>query len=173
LFSTYNFESDTVVIVDVSNPPADSSNWIFPTDITILVWDSISPIISLPDTGEYIIALESFYGSCQVLTEKPISSALFDSTIADYFNSNGIKSIELFPNPSDGSFTYKVEFYKRQNASCAVQNSTGIIINEFFFQDVDFIEETYSMDLIWTNGSYVFKVVSEFDSGALIFILNR
>jgi hypothetical protein len=173
LFSTYNFSGDTVVIVDVSNPPADSTDWIFSPGVVLLDDNSTSPVIVLPDTGVFQITMNAWYGNCLIELTRDIYSLSYDSTAANYYNSNGIKSIELYPNPTTGNFTVDVEFFKSQRAVLLVQDMIGntYIYNEF--DETVVISESVSLDLNALDGSYVLKVISEFDSASITFILAR
>ena len=85
-FSTYNFASDTIMIIDVSNPPTDSTVWEFPTEIIVLDDNVLSPTILLPDTGVFQITMKAYYGNCLVELTKPIYAAMFDSTAANNYN---------------------------------------------------------------------------------------
>ncbi|MBK9190346.1 MAG: hypothetical protein IPM77_01995 [Crocinitomicaceae bacterium] len=173
LFSTYNFETDTVVIIDVSNPPADSTSWIFPNPVIVLDDNAQNPMILLPDTGAFSITMQAYYGNCLVEISKIIYASPFDSLNATMYNLNGIKSIELYPNPTSGNFTVEVEFYKTQRSAMLVQD---MIANTYFFEEYDeslIITQDIFLDLSVLDGTYVLKVVSEFDSASITFILAR
>jgi len=173
LFSTYNFESDTVTIIDVSNPPVDSVIWEFPTELIVLDYNELSPTILLPDTGVFQITMNAFFGTCLVELTKPIYAALFDSTNANHYNQNGIKTIGLYPNPTSGNFTVTVEFYKTQRAAMVVQDMIG---NTYVFNEYDetlTISQDIFLDLSVLDGTYVLKLISEFDSAYITFILAR
>lgn len=173
LFSTYNFESDTVAIIDVSNPPADSLVWVFPTELIVIDANVSAPVIILPDTGIFEITMQAYYGNCLVEISKMIYSSPYDSLNATLYNSNGIKSIELYPNPTTGNFNVEVEFYKSQRSAMAVQDMLG---NNYFFQEYDeslIILQDIFLDLSVLDGSYVLNIVSEFDSASITFILAR
>jgi hypothetical protein len=173
LFSTYNFETDTVVIVDVSNPPTDSTFWVFPTELIVLDNNPLSPVILLPDTGTFQITMQAYYGNCLVELSKMIYASPFDSLAATQYNLNGIKSIELYPNPTSGNFTVEVEFYKSQRAALVVQD---MLANTYVFEEYDesfIITQDIYLDGTVIDGTYVLKIVSEFDSASITFILAR
>ena len=173
LFSTYNYASDTVVIIDISNPPTDSTNWVFPNGITILDNNLTSPIILLPDTGTFVITMQAYYGNCMVELNKTIYSAIFDSTAANQYNQNGIKSITLYPNPTSGDFIVEVEFFKSQRSAFVIQDMIGYTYENQEFDESLIISAPVSLNLSAENGTYVLKLVSEFDSASLTFILTR
>jgi hypothetical protein len=173
LFSTYNFAGDTVVIVDVSNPPADSTAWIFSPGIIALDNNSVTPVIVLPDTGVFQITMNAWYGNCLVDLTRSIYSLSYDSTAANYYNANGIKSVALYPNPTTGNFTVDLEFFKSQRAVLVVQDMIGntYVYNEF--EETLLITENVSLDSNALNGTYALKIISEFDSASVTFILAR
>lgn len=173
LFSTYNYETDTVVIIDVSNPPTDSTVWLFPVELIVLDNNPISPMILLPDTGAFSITMQAYYGDCLVEVTKMIYASPFDSLAATQYNLNGIKSIELYPNPTTGNFTVAVEFYSAQRSALVVQDMIG---NTYVFEEYDeslIITQDIFLDNSVLDGTYVLKIVSEFDSGTITFILAR
>lgn len=173
LFSTYNYETDTVVIVDVSMPPTDSTKWNFPPGVVLMNSDPHNPMILLPDTGTFVITMLAYYGDCLVESSKTIYASPFDSLAATQYNLNGIKSIELYPNPTTGNFTVTVEFYQSQRAAVVVQDMLG---NTYFFEEYDeslqIVQDVF-LDLSVLDGTYVLKVISEYDSGSVTFILAR
>jgi len=173
LFSTYNFENDTVVIIDVSNPPTDSTAWEFSSEIIVLDNNALSPTILLPDTGVFLITMNAYYGECLVQVSKTIYSSAFDSLAATNYNQNGIKSIELFPNPTSGTFTVTVEFYKSQRAAMVVQDMVGYtyVYNEY--DESIIISQDITLDSSVQDGTYILKIVSEFDSSTITFILAQ
>lgn len=173
LFSTYNFATDTVVVVDVSNPPADTVVWVFPPALMVLDNNPLSPVILLPDTGSFAITMQAHYGTCVTEVSKMIYASPFDSLAATQYNLNGIKSVQLYPNPTSGNFTVEIEFYKSQRAALVVQDMVG---TTFVFNEYDqslLITEAISLDPSVIDGTYVLKVVSEFDSASITFILAR
>lgn len=172
LVSTNNFVSDTVVLVDVSSPPTDSTFWTFPPTIEVLDSNAIAPVIILPDTGSYEIIMTAYFGSCEIILSKWIYSAEYDTTYANHVNQNGIKSIALYPNPNDGNFNLEIEFYKKQQVGVTIQDINGnLYYNQQYFE-TDLIEEYIQLNNTIT-GTYILKVVAEYDSGSIPFIINE
>lgn len=173
LFSTYNFQMDTVIVVDVSNPPTDSVDWIFSEELEYVRDLDGAPLAALPDTGSFIITMNAYYGACLVSVTKEIFVSEFDSTFATFTNQNGIKSIDLYPNPSNGTFTAEIEFYKKQRVGMAVQNMFGYVYEEREFEEVIELVEMFELGIEAVNGTYVLHIISEFDSAYITFILSR
>ena len=173
IFSTYNAQWDTVIVIDVSNPSPDSVFWTFSPEITYIGEDNGSPLIILPDTGVFSVTMDAYYGTCLSSETKLIYADLLDTADANLYNSNGIKSVDLYPNPTNGTFTIDVEFYKEQNVTISVNDMSGLVYNYLEFQDTDSISESITIDASAINGTYVLRVASEFDSAFISFILNR
>lgn len=172
LFSTYNFVSDTVAIIDVSNPPTDSVNWIFPSGL-VLLESTDFPLILLPDTGVFEITMQAYYGDCLSELSKLLYAAPYDSLVANYYNSNGIKSVEIYPNPTSGDFTVHAEFYHTQRAVVLVQDMAGTICFQQVYDEALVFTQPVSLDPQLIGGPYILRVIGEFDSVTETFILAR
>lgn len=172
LNATYNFLGDTIALVDVSSPIPDSIQWLIPPAFT-LIQDGNPAMIIANDTGNFTIGLRAYYSGCEVDKNKTIYIRIYDSTLANALNQNGIKRLELFPNPNTGSFTVELEFYKKQDYVLGIYDITSTA----WFSDhqLQSTGSVYSVNLPAgaTNGTYVLRVVSEFDSRALNFIISR
>ena len=173
LFSTYNYANDTVVIIDVSNPPADSVFWQFSSGVVVLDNGASGPSILLADTGTFEVIMTAHFGNCVVTESKVIYANPYDSSAANFYNANGIKSIELYPNPTSGDFTVDVEFFKSQRAALVVQDMVGYTYVYTEFDESFLIAESISLDAAVLDGTYVLKIVSEFDSASITFVLAR
>lgn len=174
LVATNNFETDTIVLVDVSNPPSDTNWWVFPAAAVVLDSNSTAPIIILPDTGIYSVTMYANYGGvCESSITKIIYASKYDSTYANNYNQNGIKSFIIYPNPNTGSFTVDLEFYKKQYAVVTIQNyaGTSYFYKEYAGQEV--ISESITLATDAINGVYILKVISEYDSAYLQFVISR
>jgi len=170
--STFNFRSDTIVLVDLSDPRPDSVQWQLPSSMTKIGGSMFSPLIHTADTGSFIITLKSFYGTCILSTSKTIRIAPNDSIYATASNLNGLKSVVLYPNPNTGTFTVAIEFYKKQNASIQVWDASPYKHFQQNFQESTLISLPISLTQL-TNGTYILRVVGEFDSRNITFIINK
>lgn len=173
LFQTYNYQSDTVIVIDVSNPATDSVDWYFSPEIILLDENNGSPIIILPDTGSFQITMDAYYGTCISSITKEIFVSELDTNSANPYNDNGIKSIGLYPNPTSGTFTVEVEFYNSQTASLSIQDMLGYVYDFEEYPESLTISQTFTMAGEIDNGTYILRVLSEFDSAYITFILNR
>lgn len=173
LLSTYNYESDTIALVNVSNPMPDSVDWVFPPSFIVIDDNDTLPLVILPDTGTFVVTMDAYYGACVSSFSKTIYVTEFDTTLATAYNDNGIKSVELYPNPNTGDFTIEVEFYKKQNATIIITDMSGTVFEEFNYNETDLITEPVQMVASAGNGTYVLRVASEYDGAYITFIINE
>ena len=170
--STHNTKGDTIVLVDISTPKPDSIHWIFPTHATLIGGDMFDPVIYMPDTGAFVVTMMGYFGDCMIDTTKLIHFSKTDTTIASEYNNNGIKSISLFPNPNNGSFTVGVEFYKKQNASIQIWDTSPAKYFQKNFTDADMISVPVNLPQL-LNGTYIVQVIGEYNSKHLNFIISH
>ncbi|MBP9069987.1 MAG: SprB repeat-containing protein [Bacteroidia bacterium] len=172
LASTKNSLGDTIVLVDISIPKPDSVQWVFPVNVTKIGGTMFSPVIVCSDTGNFSITMKGYYGNCIINTTKLVRFAPYDSLIANHTNANGIKTFSLYPNPNTGQFTVYIEFYRKQNASIQVWDISPYKHYQQNFYDV--ISITLPVDVSFLqNGSYLLRVIAEYDAKNKAFIINK
>ncbi|MBA3706092.1 MAG: SprB repeat-containing protein [Bacteroidetes bacterium] len=172
LASTKNFKRDTIVLVDISIPKADSVQWLLPQQASIIGGNMYSPVITISDTGSFVITMKAFYGACIINSTKLIQFNLMDSLQATYNNANGIKKFILYPNPTTGLFTVEVEFYKKQNASIQAWDAAPYIYLQQNFYNVDTIILPVNLNQL-QNGAYILRVIGEYDAKNKSFIISK
>ncbi len=172
LASTKNSLGDTIVLVDISIPKPDSVQWVFPVNVTKIGGTMFSPVVVCSDTGNFSITMKGYYGNCIINTTKLVRFAPYDSLIANYTNANGIKTFSLYPNPNTGQFNVYVEFYRKQNASIQVWDISPYKHYQQNFYDV--ISITLPVDVSFLqNGSYLLRVIAEYDAKNKAFIISK
>ncbi len=117
--------------------------------------------------------MDGYYGTCISSITKQIFVSEIDTNAANPYNDNGIKSLTLYPNPTNGTFTVDLEFFASQSCSIAIQDMPGNLIDQIDYPESISISQNFSMDLSLNNGTYILRVFSEFDSAYITFILNR
>jgi hypothetical protein len=172
LASTQNFKSDTIVLVDISLPRADSIHWFWPNTISLIGGNMFNPIITSLDTGAFQVTMKAFYGNCFINTTKLIRFNQPDSLHANYNNANGIKTCVLYPNPNTGQFMVQIEFYKKQNASIQVWDTSPNKYLQQNFYEVNFITLPVNLSQL-QNGAYILRVIGEYDAKNKPFIINK
>jgi hypothetical protein len=172
LASTNNFKSDTIVLVDISIPKADSVQWVLPSQAVKIGGDNFNPIIFLSDTGTFVFTMRGYYGTCVINATKNIRFSPLDSTQANHYNANGIKTVLLYPNPNSGQFTVQIEFYKKQDASIQVWNTAANKFLQENFYNVEAITLPVNLNTL-QNGAYILRVIGEFDSKYKTFTITH
>ncbi|MBN8703461.1 MAG: SprB repeat-containing protein [Bacteroidetes bacterium] len=170
--STHNFSSDTIVLVDLSVPQADSVKWILPAAAQIIGGTMFNPIVYMPDTGVFNFGMIGYFANCTLDTNKTIRFVRTDTTFATKDNYNGIKRVELYPNPSNGIFTVEVELYKKQNVTIQAWDAYAVRHLQTSYSEVETISLPVNLSLL-QNGTYIIRVIGEYDTRHLYFIISR
>ena len=172
LVSTSPESGDTIVIVDISNPRPDSVVWDFPAGTIIVDTSMFSPAIIPGDTGAFSISMHAYYGTCEVVLTRLINIQPFDSLNANPWQNNAIDSLILYPNPNNGVFTVHTELEGKQDFVIIVTDELG---NERGRQQV-FDADVFTGQMSVSNpvpGNYILRVIAEFDSAEIIFVISQ
>lgn len=172
LVSTYSYLEDTLILVNISNPIPDSVEWIFPIGTDVLYEDEFYAMIILPDTGTYSVTLKAIYGNCFSDLSKTIHVRDNDSTIANFYNQNGIDSVIIYPNPNDGNFNLEITLFKKQNFSIQIFDLTG----SRWYNETRYEEDFYQSNIQLNNipdGTYILRIIAEFDARHYYFVISH
>jgi hypothetical protein len=161
--STYNFASDLVALVNVSEIAYDSIHWVLPVGITFEYESDSIRYVSAIDTGIFDVTMIAFLDSCQFNVTKSI---YFGDSLPVNFQIdgvNGIQSLDVYPNPTSSTLSYHIVFGVEQNYICYITDILGnVLVNKASNLS---IEETHTFDLTnLSSGTYVLHLVSDFDS---------
>lgn len=170
--STKNYKGDTLVLVDISTPQPDSVSWLLPAQASIVDGDNFNPVIYMPDTGMFAVTMTGYWADCVLDTTKLIYFRPADSTIATEYNNNGIKSVTLYPNPNNGYFTVGVEFYKKQSASIQIWDTSPAKYFQKNYMEADMILLPVNLTQL-VNGAYILRVIGEYNTRHLNFIISH
>jgi hypothetical protein len=173
IVNTSMMQGDTFVVVDISNPRPDSVQWVFPASVQVVNnSNQFSPIIVSSDTGYFAIQLNAFFGSCQSSLVRNVHFSKFDTASANYSNNNGIKSITLYPNPNIGQFNVAVDLYKSQSFVIAIYDASSLEIVRIPVHESNYTNLSISMP-VGTPGTYILKVIAEYDSKQKVFVVSQ
>lgn len=170
--STKNTKGDTIVLVDISVPEPDSVVWILPSTASIIGGDMFNPVIYMPDTGAFTVTMIGFFADCVIDTTKLIHFFNTDTSFASGYNNNGIKTLALYPNPNNGTFTVNVEFYKKQNSSIQIWDMSPTKYFQQNFIGTDLITLPINIPQL-LNGIYLLRVIGEYNAKHLNFIISH
>jgi hypothetical protein len=172
LACTSNFLGDTIILVDLSIPKADSVQWVLPPEANIVGGNMFNPIITVSDTGTFNFTMKAFYNHCLILAGKSIRFFPADSLHASDRNLNGIRTFNLYPNPNNGNFTLHVEFYRKQDLSIQIWNSSSENIYQQNFYNALSIDLPFNLNQL-QNGSYILRAIGEYDARSRTFIISK
>lgn len=172
LVSTSPELGDTIVIVDISNPRPDSVTWDFPVGTVVVDSAMFAPEIIPADTGAFTISMHAWYGTCEVVLTRNISVVPFDSASAQPWGMNQVDSLVLYPNPNNGVFTVYTHLQGKQDFVIIVTDELGVERSRVQVSDSD--EWTGQMNVPGAvPGNYVLRVIAEYDSAAIVFVVAQ
>jgi hypothetical protein len=173
IVNTSMMQGDTFVVVDISNPRPDSVQWTFPSGVQIIDYSNVfSPVIVCSDTGYFSVTLNAFFGSCQSSLTKLVHFSKFDTTFANFYNAYGIQSVNLFPNPNSGQFNVSVSLYKNQTFVIKIFDASSVELLRIPVSESSSITVPVNMP-VTTPGTYILKVIGEFDAKQKAFIISQ
>ena len=173
LFSTYNAQADTVRVIDVSSPAPDSVEWVVSPEIIILEANDSSALLHLPDTGEFTITMDAYFGTCLNSLTKTIHVSELDPNDATLFNANGIDTVYADPNPTTGVLNIGVELFSEQDVQIQIVDMSSYIHHEQLFSDTDNIQFSFTFPAAASPGTYIIRVIGEFDAAFKEIILTE
>lgn len=171
LVNTSMMQTDTFVLVNISNPRPDSITWILPSNIKIVNNSNpFSPIIVCLDTGFYLVKSVNYFGNCKDSLIKLVHFVKYDTNATKTGLYKGIKTFSLFPNPNTGQFNVAIELYKKQNLVIKVFSANGTELLQTPVQyGNNLIVPINILNAI--SGNYFLRIIAEFDSKQKSFII--
>jgi hypothetical protein len=163
---------DTIVLVDISNPRPDSVVWDFPFGTEVTDSSMYAPVIIPGDTGNFTITMHAWYGTCEVVYTRLINVNPFDSLGAQPWGTNAIDSLVVYPNPNSGVFTTHVHLQSKQNFVILVTDANGLEHARVQVSDADEWTGTISVSNP-VPGNYVLRVIAEYDTAAIPFVITQ
>jgi hypothetical protein len=173
LVNTTLMQTDTFVIVDISNPRPDSVQWILPPNVQIVNnVNPFSPVVVCVDTGDFFVKAYAYFGGCKDSLNKLVKFIKYDTTFSNTTINRGIKTFSVYPNPNTGQFNVVLEFYKKQSYVLKIVTNTGaeVLQPATGYGTGATIPVTIPAA---APGAYVLKVIAEFDAKQKIFIITN
>lgn len=167
---TQAFVNEQIVVVNTSNPPADSIKWILPQQASVADRSTQFAAFTLADTGAYFIKLVTYRGMCYAEQSKKVivsSRTALNSTGAT--RNPFIKVFTAAPNPNNGSFTIRVTLQEKAAVQLKLINVLTNQVSSLIYQsgsdsyvlpvNVSVVAGTYVLLLETPKGSTTMKIV--------------
>lgn len=167
------FLNDTVVLVNISDPAPESSEWLVEDSPYIRVSGQDDHFLRLvfSEEGQYTIGLRSHVGQCRKELYKTITvvgQEVFPSTGEP--EQSLIKHFSISPNPTSGIFSARVELEKESAIRLRLLNlSTGQALSDGLYTgskeylvpyNLQLSSGVYALVLETVSGSMVLKVIA-------------
>jgi hypothetical protein len=106
---TQAFSHEEIVVVNTTNPPADSVRWVLPAQATQVQMNEQYAAFTLNDTGIYYIRLITYRGVCYAeQTKKLIVTDPEDLNSTGLTATPFIQTFTVSPNPNTGTFNVRI-----------------------------------------------------------------
>lgn len=132
LVATTSATSDTLALIDISTPKPDFVRWDLSNEGQPIRQVNGSeervPLVLFEATGTYQIVMIAHYGECEYTISKQVvvkDGVLSDGERTFVVGANGIKSMEVYPNPTSGRSHLKVELYQESDALMTIYDIRG------------------------------------------------
>ncbi|GAA6767925.1 hypothetical protein AAFH68_38770 [Flavobacterium sp. CGRL1] len=126
--SSQVFKNEKFIIVDISNPSADTVEWVIPANATIISKNNDFAEISFSEAGEYDITLNTTKGNCTAYQTKTVlvTEGEYEEENPDTQTKNF--DLKIYPNPSSGNFTVDVTLDKIMPANVKVYSLNNNVL---------------------------------------------
>lgn len=174
LISSKVAATDTLAIVDISNPKPAKVEWKIDPNARVIQKDGSYLFIAFDKPGIYSIGMVAYTGSCATSVEKRIEVGpkedRFDINKGLGYKESILKSFKLLPNPSDGVFKVRITLNRKADAMLQlIAVGTGSVLDkkelqgddlyEVDFSRTDLRQGFYLVNLIVEGRSYSLKMV--------------
>jgi hypothetical protein len=155
LLASQAYQNQDVILFNVSSPIGDTSEWVLPTNVTIISETATSITLRFPEVNTYKIGLISTQGDCYKEIYKNIvveeSSGLADPGDSE---TPFIEEFTLTPNPNNGQFELFIDLAESSPIAIRVFSIQGsLVLNKTDIQTAE--EYTIPISLSLPSGVYV------------------
>ncbi|WP_281321920.1 T9SS type A sorting domain-containing protein [Flavobacterium aestivum] len=170
--SSQVFVNEKFIIVDISNPIADSIEWILPAEATLVSKNKDFAELSFSKAGEYELTLNTKKGDCTATQSKKMVVVEGEYTDPDSTDLKKKFDLKIYPNPSNGVFAVDVTLDKVMPTHVKVYNLTNnMIIDSKYQEGKDQYTFNFSLNGL-TAGVYFVLVESQQGSQLRKIIIN-
>jgi hypothetical protein len=108
------FAGDTIMIVNVSHPEPDRSEWLFNADDPIIVFEN-EPYytkVMFTETGNFTIGHRTYVDACYQDDFRTLTVVEAEDRDTTTYGESIVKQFVVYPNPNQGKFSISVELNK-------------------------------------------------------------
>ena len=172
LVSAYATVGETLYAVDISWPQPDSIRWILPeNNVTLLSSNDHSVQVYFSSTGTFEVGMLSYKQGCYAAVYKTVEVVdEKEATVADAAPGMGLKSVGVYPNPSNGYFNVKIELEKDDPVTLKLFTMDGLLLKTEQLQGSISYHHLFTVPGGITPGIYFLQIITP-DSVQLIKVL--
>lgn len=165
LVSSYTSLDEELVIVDVSYSQPDSVSWDFGE--AEVIKEDLYYRLTFPDTGKYDITLTTHLGLCSKTTRKTIHVLeSYDNPGSDLTAAFDFKTIQVFPNPTEGKLSTKIVLTKAKDVSVSVYAASGEVYEVSQLSNKQSYDQAFDLSEL-SPGTYFMKFTTDSDTRIL------
>lgn len=169
LVTTYSGLGDTLAFVNTTVFNGfDSLAWEFPVGASISFESDSLVFTQFADTGWYSVTLTGYIDSCSYSFTKTFHVTITKPDYFSSFDTLGIKTISVYPNPTNGQFEVDITFGIEQVYSIVVVNSLSQPIEGMFnFGTNSAVLQQFNFPSSASAGTYRIVITSTYDARSI------
>lgn len=165
---------DTVVLIDITWPMAESISWQLPSDFNLL--EDKGDIIhgKFSKAGVYMISMHAQLGDCHDEVAKSISilGAMEQDEEELLGYEDFVKVFDVFPNPTQGNFTISLQFIEKTFATLSIwEVLTGKVVKQINLKEAEDFYVNVDLQPLPT-GAYILRMDYRGGVKYLRFVVN-
>jgi hypothetical protein len=173
IVATSEYALDTLVVTEISVPKPDSIDWMFDARAQILDANPWTPKLRFDDAGTYAVAMTGYFGGCAYTVARTLGINPYDpeQVKTQQPEYRAIKSVEVMPNPNNGSFAVKVVLNYKHRVSILVYDVLGSARYRHAWEEVQELTQQIDLGPV-AAGVYLLRVVTGSDAEDVRIVVN-
>ena len=160
------YVGDTLTLTEVCFPQPDSVSWHYSAAAKMLTASLWEPQITFEGAGSYQVTLTGYYSVCSDSITKtvaffpPRQDLPSNGQVAQ--GPQGIKTVAIYPNPTNGRFGVEVTLYSETSLFAIINDMTGEEIRRAQRKGND--TYVFNFDIRgYASGQYFLRLMTEYD----------
>ncbi|ATA84982.1 T9SS type A sorting domain-containing protein [Capnocytophaga sputigena] len=169
--STQAYVGEEVVLVNVSKPKGETTQWLVPEGVEIKAQNDDYITVVFPKVGEYNLGIRQTQKDCFANFYKKIIVEEGDGQSREHNpNQSFVREFVITPNPNDGNFTVRVKLEKESTVKLRLYNMAGQLIKQQSSQKSK--EHTINFQEKLAGGTYIIVVETTYQRMSKKLIIN-